>query len=198
MWWVALVVAAVPAEQWADEAPAKEQPAVVEGPFVGPVGGVHLGASLGNAGPEFGVRLGARVRIAPHLALSVFVDGQWTTNVIYGRCDLGRLCESEPFISTLASVITRLEFINEGSLGPLLVPRLSAGVFVGGALGIAPPVEVAGVTIPGGIAPGLRLGLHFGFTRLPNDWWVPFFLDLGTLCSTGGCNELNFVAGIGL
>lgn len=107
MWWLALVVAAVPAEQWADEAPVKEQPAVVvDSPRFGPVAGIHIGASLGNEAPELGGRLGARFRLAPNFGLSVFADAQASRTRVVRQC-FGRWwhCASEPYTSTLLTVV---------------------------------------------------------------------------------------------
>lgn len=160
---------------------------------------MHIGASLGNEGPELGGRLGARFRLAPNFGLSVFADAQASRTRVAMQC-FGRWweCASDPYTAALFTAVARLEFISEGRLGPLLVPRFTAGVFVGGGVGVAPAVKYQSELLPEVVAPFMRVGLHLGFTRLPSGWWFPFFLDLGTICTERGCGNLNFVAGIGL
>lgn len=199
MWWLALMLAAVPAEQWADEARVSEAPRVLETlPRFGPVAGIHIGASRGTHAPDLGARLGARFNAARSFGVSLFVDSQWAQQRASDRCAYSRVCAPE-YTTTLLSGVARLEFVTDGRVGPFFVPQFTAGIFVGGGVGFLSRYQYRPDAFePARIEPFARVGLHLGMTRLPGGWWFPFFLDLGTICSSQGCNELNFVAGIGL
>lgn len=52
----------------------------------------------------------------------------------------------------------------------MLVPKLTAGVYVGAGVGL----------LPGEVTGFLSGGLHLAITRLdPSGWWFPVFFDLG-------------------
>lgn len=191
VWWVVVMSLTAATEQWADEAPASE-PLTVEPaqyPRVGPVIGAHLGASLSHWGPDVGGRIGLRVRPARHFALSLFFDGQ----------HFEATSQNQPSNRsvTLWTGVLRAELVADGQWGPLFVPAITFGAFIGAGAELMPiddPLQTTTSTYA-----GFRAGLHLGFTRLPNGWWFPFFLDVGGLCYPNyGCGWLYFVAGVGL
>lgn len=193
------MLSAVPAEQWADEEQVTAPRTEIEAPRIGPVVGAHIGASLGNQAPDVGGRLGARFALTRHLGLSVYVDAQWAQERIAFRCYRWRDCAGAHFTTTLLTGVARLEFITDGRIGPLLVPGFTAAVFVGGGAAFVEAYQLTpSLFEPAKTVPFARVGLHLGMTRLPNGWWFPFFVELGSLCAAEGCTELNFVAGVGL
>lgn len=204
-WWAVLLsgcahVASTPRapEQWSDEPPAAAVPVETspEPPRVGPVVGVHLGASLGNIGPDFGGRLGARVRIARHLELSALADAQWSPHESFWRCKQPE-CPTTWRSSHLGGQL-RLAVVSDGRIGRLFVPAVTLGAFVGAGVFGIPALELSDLSVPPVIEPFFRAGLHLGVTRLPNGWWFPVFLELATLIYSDGSKQLAFLAGVGL
>lgn len=205
-WWALVVlsgcahVASTPRapEQWSDEPPAAVVPveATPEPPRVGPVVGLHVGGSLGNRGPNLGGRAGARFRVGRHVELSTYVDAQVHETAHWWLCGAPAFCNPQDFTDTSTSVlgVARISIVADGQLGPMFVPRVSVGAFVGGGVGFTSAVGPY-EAVAGGL---MRAGLHFGMTRLPNDWWFPVFLEASVLGVPGEGHVFTFVFGVGL
>lgn len=185
-------------EQWADEPAPTPVVEAEPGPVVGPVAGVWLGASGSWVGPDVGGRLGVRVRLIRNFAISVFGDLQVSEIDDSGRCSG---YSPTPCVVTRSSMaattgVVRLEFVTDGALGVAFLPRLTFGLF--GGVGAAWwPDEPLTPTSPVKPYTIFRFGLHFGFTRLPNGWWFPVFVDVGLMGELTYSPFFYFVAGVG-
>ncbi len=161
-----LVAGSARAETWADEpalslsTSAEPEPVT---PFLGLTAGVHLLLGLNLDAPAAGVRLGLRVLLGSHAALSVIGMYELAPNA-------DRQGMAVPSGHLLHAVV-RLEGFNISAFERLLVPELTVGLFAGGGAGFVDPA----ITTPSFLG-----GIHFGLTRLrPSGWWFPFFVEVG-------------------
>ncbi len=204
-WWALVVlsgcahVASTPRapEQWSDEPPAAAVPveATPEPPRVGPVVGVHIGASVGRTGPDLGGRLGARFRVARHVDVSLYADVQVAESRVIRFCTtLSCAPRVDPYTVAIATAVARVSVVSDGHIGPFFVPTLTLGAFVGGGVGW----DSGAPGFPATSGGGMRAGLHLGMTRLPNGWWFPVFLEAGVLGLPFVAHAFTFVFGVGL
>ena len=176
-------------EQWADEATPPQQVIEVEAPRVGPVVGIDIGANW-SVGPELGSRVGARLRLGRHTALSLFFDYQLVqleppfTNSLRPS-----EVEPAPLLAHLFRGVARVELISASASPHVLIPGLTAGLFVGAGAGVA----------AGQVDANFIGGLHLAMTRLqPTLIWIPVFFDLGMGWGLSGNPSWRFVFGVGL
>lgn len=157
-------------EQWADEPAPAAPPSLRPPPPLGLTAGLQLSVPFGpNASPTPGVRLGLRLRLAQHLALTVLTTAEFATYVDWTRplTGVGEFAKTSELVGY---GLLRLEVFTASAFENLLVPELSFG-FYGGA--------GAGFTLNRATAT-LQAGVHLGITRLrPSGWWCPVFIDVG-------------------
>lgn len=189
--WVLLVSMTAGAEQWADE-PVSTPPGEPRAqPLVGPVVGAHLAMTWrSNAAPAVGARLGARLRVAPHVALALV--GLWELESVFDATPVGAAggFESRDLAVHGLFGLLRLEAFSVSSLGRVLVPELTVAAHFGAGRLFAQGEPVT----------GFRWGLSLGLTRLrPSGWWFPIFLELGQdWTASGGGASWHIVAGLGI
>ncbi len=202
VWWWLLVLtgcvhvapSSLPPEQWRDEPPA-ETVSAPEPPRFGPVVGVHLGASLGTTSADFGGRAGVRLRVGRHVDLSLYADVQVAERSLTRFCfEHSCFPRIQPFNVGVATGVARLSLVSDGNIGPLFVPGLTLGLFVGSGVGWVTATEFRPDKHDGVV----RAGLHVGMTKLPNGWWFPVFLEGATIIHADGFAQLAFLAGVGL
>lgn len=117
---------------------------------------------LSNLGPIGGARLGIRLRLGRHTALSLMT--------MYEFESFSARTLNEVTTEHLVSGVVRLELFSVSAFERLLVPELSIGFFLG-----------AGAAFTGSqTAATFFGGLHLGMTRLrPSGWWFPVFVEVG-------------------
>ena len=183
-----LLAGAAHAEQWADESAPAPPIAEEEGPRIGPVVGLHIGANL-NVGPELGSRAGVRIRWGRHTALSLFFDYQLAQFEAPVPVSPFQPSEASPLLGHFFRGVARLELISASASPRVLIPGLTAGLFVGAGAGV----------LSGEVFPSFVAGLHLALTRLePTQLWFPVFFDLGMGGGTIGLPGWRFVFGVGL
>ncbi len=188
--WAVLASVVAGAEQWADEPVASPPVALPEAPRFGPVIGAHLAMTQSStAAPVGGARLGARLRVAPHVALGLV--GLWEVESVFALAP-GGLAGVESRVVPVHGLfgLLRLEVFSVSAFERVLVPELTVGAHFG----------VGRLLAEGHAATGFRWGLSLGLTRLrPSGWWFPVFLELGQEWGApSGDATWRLVAGVGL
>ena len=152
------------AETWADEPSLRPSAPLSKPPLFGVTGGVHLMTGYGYVAPAVGSRLGLRVRLGQHAALSAMTLYELHTLDFVER-GVQVLQAAHLFYGVL-----RLEAFSVSAFDRLLVPEFSVGFFAGAGVEVNPTV----------VLPSFVGGIHLGMTRLrPSGWWFPLFVELG-------------------
>ena len=190
-----LVAGVARGETWADE-PTPPPPLELRAPpLFGLTAGMHLMLGTGsNVGPSPGARLGLRVRLGQHVALSImgmyelesFLTWNWNSSGFTGS-----FTEVALHAHVVHGVL-RLELFSQSAFEHLLVPELTVGLFAGAGGAFESNRGLfagAGGAFESDRASASFLGgVHLGLTRLrPSGWWFPLFVEVGVqVFSFGG------------
>lgn len=193
--WI-LLLALGATEQWADEPVPPPEPPRVSSPRAGLVAGVYVGLPGSFIAPALGTRVGVRLRLGERAALSLFGDlaFAWFDDPLHPypvQIAPGSFAPAPVILAERLAGIARLELISSSASSVMLVPKLTAGLYFGAGVGLAPGEAAVGL---------LSGGVHLGITRLePSGWWFPVFFDLGLQGSLlGGGLGWRLAAGVGI